>query len=244
MKIFAFIPARYASTRFPGKPLALIAGRPMIQHVYERALACRELSDVCVATDDERILACVNGFGGKAVMTRKGHRSGTDRITEAALKEGAEKEDIIVNIQGDQPLFQPPVISLLVRPLLKDSSIPMSTLRYKIKDEDDIHNPNHVKVVTDTHGFAIYFSRYPVPFLRDPDSTHVHYKHLGFYGFRMWLLTQYTSLGEGVLESAERLEQLRALEHGFRIKVSETTFDSIEVDIPDDVGKVEEVLRG
>ena len=120
----------------------------------------------------------------------------------------------------------------------------MSTLRYKIKDENDIHNPNHVKVVTDTHGFAIYFSRYPVPFLRDPDSTQVHYKHLGFYGFRMWFLTQYTSLGEGVLESAERLEQLRALEHGFRIKVSETTFDSIEVDIPDDVGKVEEILRG
>ena len=244
MEIFAFIPARYDSTRFPGKPLALIAGRPMIQHVYERALLSSELSDVCVATDDERILTCVQGFGGEAIMTGGEHRSGTDRITEAAQVRGLEKEDIIVNIQGDQPLFEPSLIQLLVRPLVEDRSIPMSTLKCKIMSEDDIHNPNHVKVVTDRHGFAIYFSRYPIPFFRDPESTQIHYKHLGFYAFRMGFLMQYRSLAEGVLESAEGLEQLRALENGFRIKVLETTYDSIEVDVPEDVRKVEEILWG
>ena len=244
MEIFAFIPARYDSTRFPGKPLALIAGRPMIQHVYERALLSSELSDVCVATDDERILACVQGFGGEAIMTGGEHRSGTDRITEAAQVRGLEKEDIIVNIQGDQPLFEPSLIQLLVRPLVEDRSIPMSTLKCKIMSEDDIHNPNHVKVVTDRQGFAIYFSRYPIPFFRDSESTQIHYKHLGFYAFRMGFLMQYRSLAEGVLESAEGLEQLRALENGFRIKVLETTYDSIEVDVPEDVRKVEEILRG
>ncbi len=244
MEIVAFIPARYDSTRFPGKPLVRIAGRPMIQHVYEKALACGQLSEVYVATDDERILACVHGFGGKAIMTGKGHRSGTDRITEAALLKGLEKEDIIVNIQGDQPLFQPSLVQLLVSPLLGDRSIPMSTLKCRIRDGDDIHNPNHVKVVTDRQGFAIYFSRYPIPFFRDPESRHIYYKHLGFYAFRMGFLMQYTRLPEGILESAERLEQLRAIENGFRIKVLETTHDSIEVDVPEDVKKVEEILRG
>lgn len=244
MKIFAFIPARYHSTRFPGKPLALIAGKPMIQHVYERALSCGELSEVFVATDDERISACVEGFGGKAIMTAKEHRSGTDRITEAAMKNGLEEGDIVVNIQGDQPLFRPSVVTLLVEPLIEDSSIPMSTLRCKIADRDDVNNPNHVKVVTDAQGFALYFSRYPVPFFRDPESRQVHYKHLGFYGFRMGFLVKFTSLPAGVLESAESLEQLRALEYGFKIKVSETTSDSIEVDVPEDVRRVEEILRG
>ncbi|MFH1241622.1 MAG: 3-deoxy-manno-octulosonate cytidylyltransferase [Pseudomonadota bacterium] len=244
MEIVAFIPARYDSTRFPGKPLVRIAGRPMIQHVYEKALSCDQLSEVCVATDDERILACVHGFGGKAIMTGKEHRSGTDRVTEAALLKGLEKEDIIVNIQGDQPLFQPSLVQLLVSPLLGDRSIPMSTLKCRIRDGDDVHNPNHVKVVTDRQGFAIYFSRYPIPFFRDPESKHIYYKHLGFYAFRMGFLMQYTRLPEGVLESAERLEQLRAIENRFRIKVLETAHDSIEVDVPEDVNKVEEILRG
>lgn len=242
MKILGFIPARYDSTRFPGKPLALIAGKPMIQHVYDRALLCGELSDVCVATDDERILACVQGFGGKAVMTGGEHRSGTDRITEAALMEGAENEDIIVNIQGDQPLFEPALIRLMVEPLVEDMSIPMSTLKWRIIAEDDIGNPNHVKVVTDRKGFAMYFSRHAIPFFRSPVSKAVHFKHLGFYAFRMGFLVQYTSLPEGILESCERLEQLRALENGFKIKVLETAYDSIEVDVPEDIKTVEGIL--
>ena len=244
MKTLAIIPARYQSTRFPGKPLAQIAGKPMIQHVYERAASCPEVAEVCVATDDERISACVLEFGGKAVMTRKEHRSGTDRISEAAMKLGVEKKDLIVNIQGDQPLFHPSTVSQLVMPLLKDRSIHMTTLKWEIDNIKDIENPNHVKVVTDRQDFALYFSRYPLPFFRDEKSKQAHYKHLGFYCFRMEFLLQFTRLPEGVLEVAEKLEQLRALEHGFQVKVLETPFNSIEVDVPEDIEKVEEVLLG
>jgi 3-deoxy-manno-octulosonate cytidylyltransferase (CMP-KDO synthetase) len=243
MKIFAFIPARYQSTRFPGKPLVLIAGKPMIQHVYERALLCPELSDVYVATDDERISDCVHGFGGKIVVTKKDHQSGTDRISEAAVKTGLKKQDVIVNIQGDQPLFDPSVISLLVRPLVEDESIHMSTLRWKITDDRQVENPNHVKVVTDNQGFAIYFSRCPIPYFRD-NVAGTYYKHLGFYGYRMEFLTRFTRLSQGRLESAEKLEQLRALEHGFKIKVMETPFNSVEVDVPEDLETIEKILQG
>jgi 3-deoxy-manno-octulosonate cytidylyltransferase (CMP-KDO synthetase) len=243
MKIFAFIPARYHSTRFPGKPLALIAGKPMIQHVYERAVLCPELSQIYVATDDERISDCVSGFGGKVVMTKKVHQSGTDRISEAALKTGLGKQDIIVNIQGDQPLFDPSVITLLVKPLVEDESIHMSTLKWKITEDSHVRNPNHVKVVTDNQGLAIYFSRCPIPYFRDTGSG-TYYKHLGFYGYRMEFLTRFTRLSQGKLESAEKLEQLRALEHGFKIKVMETPFNSIEVDVPEDVETVEKIIRG
>ena len=243
MKIYAFIPARYQSTRFPGKPLTRIAGKPMIQHVYERAISCRELSKVYVATDDERISDCVHEFGGRVVMTGKAHLSGTDRISEAARKTDLEKEDLVINIQGDQPIFHPSIISQLVKSLVEDSSIPMTTLRYKFTDKNDVQNPNNVKVVTGGQGFALYFSRYPIPFLRDAESKRVHYKHLGFYGFRMEFLVRFTRLSEGMLESAEKLEQLRPLEHGFKIKVLESPFDSVEVDVPGDVKKVEEILR-
>jgi 3-deoxy-manno-octulosonate cytidylyltransferase (CMP-KDO synthetase) len=242
MKIFAFIPARYQSTRFPGKPLALIGEKPMIQHVYERAMSCPEISEVFVATDDKRISACVIEFGGKVVMTAQTHRSGTDRICEAATKIGLNTEDLIVNIQGDQPIFHPSIVSLLIKPFVEERSVPMTTVKWKITDPDDIRNPNHVKVVTDRQGFALYFSRYPLPFFRDGESRQVHYKHLGFYGFRMEFLLKFTRLSQGVLEAAEKLEQLRALEHGFKIKVVETPFNSIEVDVPEDVEKVEEIL--
>ena len=196
-----------------------------------------------MATDDERISTCVKGFGGRAVMTEESHLSGTDRIAEAALIMSLEDEDIVVNIQGDQPIFDPSIISQLVSPFKEDRSIPMTTLKHKITDENDFQNPNHVKVVTDRQGFALYFSRYPIPYFRDTEPLGVHYKHLGFYGFRMGFLTRFTRLSEGVLESAEKLEQLRALEHGFKIKVVETSFDSIEVDVPEDVKKVEEILQ-
>ena len=243
MNIFAFIPARYESKRFPGKPLARIDGKPMIQHVYECATACPELRDVYVATDDKRISACVHEFGGKSVMTEKSHSSGTDRISEAALKIGLGEKDIIINIQGDQPAFHPSIISQLSEPLLEDESVIMTTLKCRILDQEDIHNPNHVKVVTDRQGFALYFSRYPIPFYRDDKSERVYFKHLGFYGFRMEFLIRFTRLSKGMLESCEKLEQLRALEHGFKIKVLETSFDSIEVDIPEDIIKVEEALH-
>lgn len=242
MNVIAFIPARYASSRFPGKPLALIAGKPMIQHTYERAQSCSELSDVYVATDDDRIADCVHLFGGKALMTAASHCSGTDRIAEAALQVGLADEDLVVNIQGDQPSFQPSVITDMVRPLMEDVTIPMSTLKYRMGDPKDIHNPNHVKVVTDKNGFALYFSRCPIPFCRDGHTEGVHFKHLGFYCFRMAFLIQFTALEEGVLESLEKLEQLRALEYGYPIKVVETPSDSVEVDVPGDVAVIEEIL--
>jgi len=242
MKIIAFIPARYDSTRFPGKPLAIILDKPMIQHVFQNATSCPEVSDVIVATDDERIFQCVHDFGGKAVMTGKRHPSGTDRIAEATRKLNLDWEDLIVNIQGDQPIFQPSAISQMIIPLMEDPDIPMSTLKYKISCESEVQNPNHVKVVTDQKGFALFFSRLPVPFFRDSKSNAVHYKHLGFYAYRMDFLKKFIGLPVGVLESAEKLEQLRALEHGFRVKVVETPFDSIEVDTPEDIKKVEDMM--
>ncbi len=243
MGTFAFIPARYDSSRFPGKPLALISGKPMIQRVYERAVACPQLSNVFVATDDERISSCVKAFGGNAIMTDKSHRSGTDRIAQAALITGLGQEDIIVNIQGDQPVFDPSVLAQLTAPFGDEPGLPMTTLKHRISDPDDARNINHVKVVTDVHGYALYFSRYPVPYLRDASSTpSIHFKHLGFYGFRMKFLLQFTSLPKGILESAENLEQLRALEYGFKIRVIETTYNSVDVDVPEDIAAVEKVL--
>jgi 3-deoxy-manno-octulosonate cytidylyltransferase (CMP-KDO synthetase) len=243
MKVFAFIPARYHSTRFPGKPLARICGKPMIQYVYERAVSCRELSEVYVATEDRRILRCVLEFGGKCILTDPNHLSGTDRICEAALSVGVGEGDVVVNVQGDQPLFHPSIIPQLFLPFEEDPSLLMTTLKRKIVDQAEVLNPNHVKVVTDRDGFALYFSRSPIPHFRDGDGKGTFYKHLGFYAFRMAFLSRFTRLPEGELESAEKLEQLRALEHGFRIKVLETDYGSMDVDIPSDIGKVEEALK-
>ncbi len=243
MEIFAFIPARYQSTRFKGKPLALIAGKPMIQHVYERAESCPEFSEVYVATDDERISDCVHGFGGKTVITKERHSSGTDRICEAALIVGLKKDDIVINIQGDQPLFHPSNISQLVRPFMDDRSILMTTLKWKATKENPIQSPKDVTVVTDLQDFALYFSRSQIPFFRDSEFGEFYYKHLGLYGFRMEFLIQFTRFSEGVLEFAEKLEQLRPLEHGFKIKVLESHYDSIEVDTPGDIERVEKLLQ-
>jgi 3-deoxy-manno-octulosonate cytidylyltransferase (CMP-KDO synthetase) len=243
MQTIAFIPSRYDSTRFPGKPLAPIAGRPMIQYVYQCALSCPDISDVFVTTDDERILECVKGFGGKAIMTMKKHPSGTDRIAEAVQNLDLGKDDLIVNIQGDQPLFEPSVISEMIAPLIEDGDIPMSTLKYRIRDETEVENSNIVKVVTDKRGFALYFSRCPIPFFRDSKSGEVHYKHLGFYAFRRDFLIEFSRLPSGDLEASEKLEQLRALEHGFRIRVVETGHNSVEVDTPQDIKKVEEIIK-
>ena len=243
MKTYVFIPSRYGSSRFPGKPLALIRGLPMIQHVYERALNCPETDGVFVATDDERIRQRVLDFGGRVLMTRKDHPSGTDRIAEAARLIHAKDEDLIVNIQGDQPLFDPSIITALVAPFLQDKSIHMTTLKCRIRAESEIPNPNHVKVVTDRKEFALYFSRAAIPFFRDGATTGAHFKHLGIYAYRMDFLKTFVALPIGHLEAAEKLEQLRALENGFRIKVVETSLDSVEVDTPDDIRRVEALIE-
>ncbi len=242
MRIITFIPSRYDASRFPGKPMASIAGMPMIGHVYRRAMSCPEVAEVCVVTDDERIYQCVEELGGKAIMTEKRHRTGTDRIVEASQKMNLNEDDLIVNVQGDQPLFHPSAISDLIAPMKEDPMIPMSTLKYRIRDEAEIENPNHVKVVTDSEGFALYFSRSPIPFFRDPKSMVVYYKHLGFYAYRNDFLLKFGTLPIGELESSEKLEQLRALECGFKIRVVETAFDSISVDTPADIIKAEAII--
>ncbi len=214
----------------------------MIQHVFQRASDCPDLDEIYVATDDRRIHDCVNKFGGQAIMTDEGHLSGTDRIAEAAQKINLADKDIVVNIQGDQPIFQPSMISDLIRPLTEDPKIPMSTLMYKIKDDKELHDTNNVKVAVDKNGHALYFSRLPIPFYRDIESRTIHYKHLGFYAYRKEFLLIFTKLSYGLLEEAEKLEQLRALEHGHKIKVVETIFNSPEVDTPEDINKVEQKL--
>jgi 3-deoxy-manno-octulosonate cytidylyltransferase (CMP-KDO synthetase) len=256
MRITAFIPARYHSTRFfqgqtgppTPKSLALIhiknmnQDKPMIQRVYECALGCPDLSEVYVTTDDERIVACVEGFGGRAILTGKKHPSGTDRIAEAAQKMELEKGDLVVNIQGDQPNFHPACISLMIAPFLEDPDILMSTLQYPITGEKEVQNPFNIKVVTDEEGFALYFSHSPIPCFRDGGPHQKHYKHLGFYAYRMDFLVKFASLPVRVLESAEKLEQLRALENGFRIKVIESPYDSIEVDRQEDIKRAEDQI--
>jgi 3-deoxy-manno-octulosonate cytidylyltransferase (CMP-KDO synthetase) len=244
MDIVAFIPARLNSTRFPGKPLALIAGRPMIQHVYLCTRACADVSEVFVATDDESIASCVRGFGGKAILTSEVNASGTDRTAEAALKLGLGQEDVVVNVQGDQPFFNPLLITQMVAPLLRDSSIPMSTLICPMSDPREVNDPNCVKVVTDRNGYALFFSRSPIPFFRDTPAGQTYFKHLGFYAYRRGFLAAFAALPPGVLESAEKLEQLRALENGYRIKVVETSLDSIEVDTRADIERVEALMAG
>jgi 3-deoxy-manno-octulosonate cytidylyltransferase (CMP-KDO synthetase) len=241
-KIIAFIPSRYESTRFPGKPLALIAGKPMIQRVYERTLSSTHIAEAFVATDDQRIFQCVQGFGGKAVMTGPTHPSGTDRIAEAVLRLGLSDQDLVVNVQGDQPAFDPSCLPDLLRPFREGSDLPMSTLMIRMREREEIENPNNVKVVTDTKGFALYFSRSPIPFYRDPAENQGVQKHLGFYAYPVRFLKVFARLSPGPLESAEKLEPLRALEHGFKIKVEETRFDSIEVDMPKDIAKVERLV--
>ncbi len=242
MKVICIIPARYASTRFPGKALADILGKPMIQHVYERVLKARTVSLAAVATDDRRIADAVERFGGRAIMTAVTHRSGTDRVAEAVSSLGIEDSDIVVNIQGDQPLFEPAQIDEVAKPLLEDAAIPMSTLIYKIVRDEEITHPNAVKVVFDRDHFAIYFSRSTIPYVREKGDKANYYKHHGIYAYRRGFLKKFTELPEGILEKAEALEQLRALEHGYRIKVVETPYDSVEVDTREELERVRRLL--
>jgi 3-deoxy-manno-octulosonate cytidylyltransferase (CMP-KDO synthetase) len=214
----------------------------MIQHVYERVLKARTISFAAVATDDDRIVAAVEGFGGLAIMTAATHRSGTDRIAEAVSRLDIEDSDIVVNVQGDQPLFEPSQIDEVARPLLDDPAIPMSTLIYKIVREEEVRHPNAVKVVFDRDHFAIYFSRATIPYVRDKGHEGNYYKHHGIYAYRREFLKKFTELPEGNLEKLEALEQLRALEHGYRIKVAETPYDSVEVDTPQELERVRSLI--
>ena len=242
MNIVCIIPSRYESSRFPGKPLADLCGKPMIQHVYERVLRSPHVTRAAVATDDERIFEAVTGFGGQAIMTASVHRSGTDRIAEAAARLGLAQDDIVVNIQGDQPLFEPAQIDEVVQPLLDDPSIPMSTLIYRIIREEEILHPNAVKTVCDHAGFALFFSRSTIPYVRDPGKKADYYKHHGIYAYRRHFLDTFTRLPEGALERLESLEQLRALEYGYKIKVIITPYDSVEVDTPQELERVKSIL--
>lgn len=242
MKIFAFIPARYDSTRFPGKPLRLILNKPMIQHVYEEAKACREISEVFVATDDERIAQCVRDFGGKTVMTGLDHPSGTDRIAEAASLMDLDEEDLVINIQGDQPTFEHSCLLELVGPLKEDTSLLMSTLVFQITDDHEVKDIKNVKTVWDNENFALFFSRSIIPYYRDSGSERIYYKHLGFYAYRRSFLKTFASLPVGEWENAEKLEQLRAVEYGYKIKIVKSLYDSFEVDTSSDIKIAERIL--
>jgi 3-deoxy-manno-octulosonate cytidylyltransferase (CMP-KDO synthetase) len=252
-KVLAVIPARWASSRFPGKPLAVIGGKPMIQRVVEQAGKACSVSEVIVATDDDRILEAVKNFGGTAVMTSIDHPSGTDRVAEVAKTRDCE---IVVNVQGDEPLIPPDNIDLIVSPLLKDASLEVSTLKIRIHDVEQIVDPNICKVVVDLQGKALYFSRAPIPFDRDrwaqelkkgegvwPRSGAMSaYKHIGLYAYRKSFLMALSRLPVSQLETIEKLEQLRILENGIPIQVMETEKDSIGVDCKEDLAEVEKVL--
>jgi len=246
MRIAAVIPARYNASRFPGKLLADIHGKPMIQWVYERTAQSPLLDRVLVATDDERILRAVKGFGGDAVMTRSDHPSGTDRLAEIA---NDLKSDLIVNVQGDEPLINQRLISEVVTPLRRGTGFAIGTLMSRITTREDFLDPNIVKVVTDRHGFALYFSRAPIPCHRDSllekdnDFSQVlAFRHIGIYVYRRDFLQAFPKLAPTPLEKRERLEQLRALEHGFRIKVFQTEQYCPGVDSPEDLEKVRTIL--
>jgi len=249
MKTSAVIPARYGSTRFEGKPLADILGKPMIQHVYEGVRQSKLIDEVIVATDDQRILEAVKSFGGKAIMTSATHFTGTDRVAEVAKN---LKSEIIVNVQGDEPLIKGSIIDKAIRPLLTDDTLHMSTLMTRIEEVRDWLNPHIVKVVVDQKNFALYFSRSPIPFPRDLNIGRLEsnpfgtsrplpkrvFKHIGVYVFRKKFLLNFSKMKPTPLEKLEKLEQLRALENGYRIKVTPVNYEPICVDTPEDLEKI------
>ncbi len=239
MKVLCVIPARYASTRLPGKPLSMIAGKPMIQHVYERACQAQMPDEVIVATDNELVEKAVTAFGGKAVMTSPDHPSGTDRLAEVALM--YPDVDVIVNVQGDEPMIPPEVIDNLAKAFEADAELNMATMKV-VMDEADYDNPAAVKVVTDLNGYALYFSRSLMPYPRNKPDGYKVYKHVGIYAYRRNFLLKYAALQPTPLEKAESLEQLRALENGYKIKVLESAFKGIGVDTPEDLAAVNELF--
>jgi 3-deoxy-D-manno-octulosonate cytidylyltransferase len=240
--VLAVIPARYASARFPGKPLAQIAGKPMIQHVVERLREASKISRIVVATEDPRIKDAVTSFGAEAILTRADHRTGTDRVAEVAVHIPAE---IYVNVQGDEPLIDPHTVDAVVQSMLDDLSVQIGTPCSAITIPNEIMDPNVVKVVRDFDGNALYFSRAPIPWVRDTGAKvdARHWKHIGVYGYRRDALLEFPTLPPGELERIEQLEQLRWLENAFHIAVVETEYNAISVDVPTDVERVEKLLR-
>lgn len=242
VKVVVVIPARYGSTRLPGKPLVPLAGKSMIQRVYERARMAQRADRVIVATDDERIVKAVESFGGEARMTRADHRTGTERVAEvAAHTEG----DVFVNVQGDEPLLDPVAVDTAVNALLEEPAAAIATVATPLQSAADIMDPNVVKTVLDFDGNALYFSRAPIPWVRDSASKIQvrHLKHLGLYVFQRDALLEYPTLPQGELERIEQLEQLRWMENGWKIRVAEVEHDAVSVDVPADVERVEKLLR-
>ncbi len=243
LRIVAGIPARYGSSRFPGKPLALLAGRPLIEHVYRRVESVAEISQVIVATDDARIVAAVEAFGGQARLTSSAHRSGTDRLAELFA---AVECDVVVNVQGDEPLLHPEAIRQALEPFFLDAQLQVSTLKTRIRELGTLMSPHVVKVVTDAEGCARNFSRAPDPPVGPGMAVDLervaYFKHLGLYAYRLGFLLEFAKWPASPREEAERLEQLRMLDHGVRIRVVETPHDSIGVDSPEDLARAEAVL--
>ena len=242
MDVIGVIPARYSSVRFEGKVLVDILGKPMIQHVWERAKQALVLDDLIIACDDERVANVAKEFGAKVVLTAKGHASGTDRISEVVNPLDVR---IVINIQGDEPLIHPVMIDTLARALLDDETVCMATMMKKIDNPEELNDPHVVKVVLDKNNFALYFSRATIPFHASNSEVKspVYYKHIGLYGYTKDFLFTYRNLPASHLEKIEALEQLRVLEEGFRIKVIETKYDTIGVDTPEDLERVKEYLE-
>src|SRR6516165_223094 len=241
-KVVVVIPSRFGATRLPGKPLVTLGGKPMVQHVYERAKRAQTVHEVLVATDDPRIVDAVASFGGQARMTRSDHRTGTERIAEVAAHQAGA---IFVNVQGDEPLIDPASIDTAVAALLEEPAAQIATVVTAIRHANDIMDPNVVKAVVDFDDNALYFSRAPIPWVRDTQQKiHVKYwKHLGLYAFRRQALLEYATLPQGELERIEHLEQLRWLENGWKIRVAEVAHDAVSVDVPEDVARVEKLLQ-
>ncbi len=238
MKAIGVIPARYSATRFDGKVLATLCGKAVIQHTWENAKKAHTLDELIVAADDERIIKTVESFGGKATLTAKGHPSGTDRLREIV---NSLDVNIVVNIQADEPLLHPSMIDELVTALLQDKEIVMATLMKKIDNPEEIGNPNVVKVVPDKDNFALYFSRVAIPFHKQAGAG-CYYKHIGLYSYTKDFLFTFVNLPRSFLEKTEGLEQLRALENGYKIKVLETSYKTVGIDTPEDLKRAEEVL--
>ncbi|HNZ20131.1 MAG TPA: 3-deoxy-manno-octulosonate cytidylyltransferase [Candidatus Hydrogenedentes bacterium] len=241
--VVGVIPARYASTRFEGKVIAPLAGKPLVVHVYERALEAARISSVIIATEDDRVRDAVLPFGARVVMTRPDHPSGTDRVAEAVADSNA---DIVVNIQGDEPLIDPRLIDAAIQPLVDEPAVAMATARRRLQDQRSVEDPNVVKVVCDARGRALYFSRWPIPYVRgqSPNAAFgCYWQHIGLYVYRREFLLEFARMAPTPLEQLEKLEQLRALENGYPIAVVDTEYASVGVDTPEDLKRVEMLLQ-
>ncbi len=239
MAVYVFIPARFGSTRLPGKPLIDLCGKPLIQWVFEGCKGSNTVSDIFIATDNDEIKKVAESFGAAVVMTSEHHRSGTDRIAEACKIVGCRDDDLIINVQGDEPMVTGELVDILVTDLMENPEADMTTLAYPSTNIEEFKDPNIVKIVVNKEFYALYFSRSPIPFTRDTDGGKIMFwKHMGFYGYRYKFLKTFVKLPPGKLENAEKLEQLRALENGFSIHVKEAPFDTLSIDTEKDMDKI------